>query len=153
MTMMERYLKDHWFASRSIGRLMLDLSAAKAAYEDACAYLPSAGAMNISGVKARRESSMVEITAIFAVEQYKAEAQSIARRLKRERETMRRIEQAVALAGLDPRENDYVRLRYFENRSVQAVSQRLFCSMATCGRIRAAVLEKMARAMPDAAEA
>jgi len=153
MTFVERYLKDYWFAARSIGRLMLDLDAAKAAYEDACGYLPSAGAMNASGVKTQRGDSPVEISAILAVQQYKAEAQSIARRLRDERETMRRIELVVAAAGLSARETAYVRLRYFENRSVQAVCQRLYCSAATCGRTREAVLEKLSRVLPEAAEA
>jgi len=53
------------------------------------------------------------------------------------------VEQAVSSAALEPREEEYVRLRYFENRSVEATAQRLYCSIATCGRIRESALKKI----------
>jgi DNA-directed RNA polymerase specialized sigma24 family protein len=69
--------------------------------------------------------------------------ESIEKRLEAERRRAAMVESAVTRAGLDPREEEYVRLRYFENRSVEATAQRLYCSIATCGRIRESALGKI----------
>ena len=151
MTDVERYLRSYWFATRSIGRLLFDLDAAKAAYTAAQEYLPSSlGAVDESGVKTQQHESAVETAAIIAASQYKAEVMSIERRLTAERAQKERIEQAVADAKLDAREQAYVRIRYFENRRVQAVAQRLYCSCATCGRIRERVLERIGHVLEEA---
>ena len=147
MRKVEQFLKDHWYATRSIGRLMLDLSAARHAYEQSCQSLPvTQGYLKACGTSSTRQSP-VEKAAIIAVDQFHAEVKSIELRLGDERRTVTQIEQAVRNACLSAPEANYVRLRYFENRSVEAVSQRLFCSAATCGRLRVSALDKIERAL------
>lgn len=125
MRAIERFLREYWFAQRSIGHIMLDLGAAKAALEQCAAQGGEAGAAR--AMTAQRG----------------AEVKSIARRLAEERTLMERIETALKDARLTERERDYVKLRYFENRSAEAVCQRMFVSPATGGRIRAAALKKL----------
>ena len=144
MTDMERYLKDHWYAQRSIGRLMLDLSLAKDAYQKSYDHIGLSCHYEQLGQRERRRLSPVERTAVIVVDQYRAELESIEKRLNEERRRIDMIERTVEHAGLDEQEKAYVRLRYFENKSVQAVAQRLYCSPATCGRLRERALKKIA---------
>jgi DNA-directed RNA polymerase specialized sigma subunit len=123
MRAIERFLREYWFAQRSIGHMMLDLGAAKAAAQCAA---------EVDGVAARAMAA-----------QRQAEVKSIARRLAEERTLMARIETALKDARLTEREREYVKLRYFENRSAEAVCQRMYISSATGGRIRAAALKKL----------
>lgn len=155
----ERYLKDYWYASRSIGRLMMDLTAARQAYEQSFAGLPVTDGYVKAPGRQRTFSSPVERAAVIASDQFHAEMLSIEQRLKAERRTLAMIEQAVARARLTEPEAGYVRLRYFEAKSVEAAAQRLYCSAATCGRLRVSALKKIERALrgleeqPDAARA
>lgn len=143
----ERFLKDYWYATRSIGRLMLDLTAARQAYEQSLHSLPvTDGYLKTQG-KHRSISSPVERAAVIAVDQFHAEMLSIEKRLKDERRTLSIIEQTVEKAGLTAPEAGYIRLRYFEARSVEAASQRLYCSAATCGRLRVSAIEKIERVL------
>ncbi len=143
----ERFLKDYWYATRSIGRLMLDLSAAKQAYEQSLTSLPvTEGYVKAQG-RRRSVSSPVERAAIIASDQFHAEMLSIEKRLLDERRTIALIEQTVKNAGLTAPEASYVRMRYFEARSVEAAAQRLYCSVATCGRLRVSALRKIERVL------
>jgi len=146
----ERYLKDYWYATRSIGRLMLDLSAARQAYEQSLTSLPVSGGYVKAAGRQRTGSSAVERAAVLAVDQFHAEVLSIEQRLMYERSTLSRIEQTVRDAGLTAPEAGYVRLRYFEGRSVEAAAQRLYCSAATCGRLRVSALGKIERVLNNA---
>lgn len=143
MTETERFLRERWFAAKSIGRLMLDLSIAKNAY--AQSYADASVTCDLTKVRSGQRSSLspVEYSAVLVVDHYRAEMESIERRLADERRRMAIVEQALKDAGLEPREEEYVRLRYFENRSVEATAQRLYCSVATCGRIRESALLKI----------
>lgn len=143
MSGVERFLREYWFARRSIGRLMLDLSSAKAALEHCYEQLPGAR-LEETGIRAAAASSPVEHAALVIVSQHRAEVASIEQRLAEERAMMARIEAALKEAVLSERECEYVRLRYFENRSAEAVCQRMFCSPATGGRIRETIIKKMA---------
>lgn len=143
----ERFLKDYWYATRSIGRLMLDLSAARQAYEQSLSSLPVTDGYVKTQGKHRAVSNPVERAAVIAVDQFHAEMLSIENRLNNERRTLAAIEQMVAKAGLTAPEAGYVRLRYFEARSVEAASQRLYCSVATCGRLRVSALGKIERVL------
>ncbi len=145
----ERFLKDYWYATRSIGRLMMDLSAARQAYEQSLTSLPVSGGYVKASRQQRNEHSAVERAAVIAVDQFHAEVLSIEKRLLQERSTLSRIEQTVNNAGLTAPEAGYVRLRYFEARSVEAAAQRLYCSVATCGRIRVSALNKITRLLND----
>ncbi len=145
----ERFLKDYWYATRSIGRLMLDLSAARQAYEQSLTSLPGSGGYVKAIRQQRTFHSAVERAAIIAVDQFHAEVLSIEKRLMHERSTLSHIEQTVQAAGLTAPEAGYVRLRYFESRSVEAAAQRLYCSAATCGRLRVSALEKIERVLSD----
>jgi DNA-directed RNA polymerase specialized sigma subunit len=145
MTEVERYLHEHWFATRSIGRLMMDLTLSKNAYlqshEDAsltCDY-------DKIRVKQRSNLSPVEYSAILVVDHYRAEMESIEKRLQDERRRIAMIEHTVRTAQLDTREDDLIRLRYYENRSIEATAQKLFCSTATYSRIRESALEKIGK--------
>lgn len=143
----ERFLKDYWYATRSIGRLMLDLTAARQAYEQSLTSLPVTDGFVKAQGKHRTISSPVERAAVIAVDQFHAEMLSIEKRLSDERRTLAAIEQTVEKAGLTAPEAGYVRLRYFESRSVEAAAQRLYCSVATCGRLRVAALGKIERVL------
>lgn len=146
MREVEMFLKDYWYATRSIGRLMLDLAAARHAYEQSRQSIPATGGF-IKTTRPRYSSgSAVERAAIIAVDQFRAEVESIERRLADERHTVELIEQTVRNAGLTAPEAGYVRLRYFEGKSVEAAAQRLFCSVATAGRLRVSALDKIERA-------
>lgn len=143
MTETERFLREKWFAQRSIGRLMMDLSLAKRAYQES--YADASVTCDLTKARSGQRSSLspVEYSAVLIVDHYRAEMESIEKRLNAERMRCEIIERAVKDARLDPREEEYVRLRYFENRSVEATAQRLYCSLATCGRIRESALRKV----------
>ena len=143
MSGVERYLREFWFARRSIGRLMMDLSSAKATLEHCYEQLPGAR-LSETGVRTMAASSPVEHAALIIIDQHRAEVMSIEQRLAEERATMAHIEAALKNAALSERECEYVRLRYFENRSAEAVCLRMYCSPATGGRIREGVIKKLA---------
>lgn len=144
MTDIERYLKDHMYAKRSIGRLMLDLGLAKSKYEQSYEHVGvSCNYKQVKTGERRQHVSPVEWSAVLIVDHFRAEVESIERRLSEERQKVEMIEQMVKSAVLDAQESEYVRLRYFEGRSVQAIAQRLYCSVATCGRIRERALGKL----------
>ena len=145
MADVEMILRDYWHAKRSVGRLMLQLSEAQRAYEMGVGDLPSSLDLGRTAGRQRRGSgsSPVERAAILLVDQLWAEVKSIERRLEEERRAMARIEEAVKAAGLSVRETEFVRLRYFENRSLEAAAQRLYCSATTCWRIKNAALKKI----------
>lgn len=147
MREIEIFLKDYWYATRSIGRLMLDLSAARHAYEQSRQYIPSTGGLIKTNKSRYAHDSAVEKAVILAVDQFRAEVESIERRLNYERRTIEIIEQTVANARLSAPEAAYIRLRYFEGKSVEASAQRLFCSVATAGRIRVCALDKIENAV------
>lgn len=143
MTDTERFLRERWFAQRSIGRLMMDLSLAKRAYQES--YADASVTCDLTKARSGQRSKLspVEYSAVLVVDHYRAEMESIEKRLAAERRKAALVEHAVSSAGLEPREEEYVRLRYFENRSVEATAQRLYCSLATCGRIRESALRKV----------
>lgn len=146
MREVELFLKEYWYAKRSIGRLMLDLAAARHAYEQSYESIPVSNGFSEAGKRRGNAQSPVERAVLIAVDHFRAEVESIERRLEEERRTMEQIETAVYRAGLIAPEAGYVRLRYFEGRSVEASAQRLYCSLATCGRLRVSALGKIERA-------
>lgn len=150
MADVEMFLRDYWHAKRSVGRLMLQLSEAQRAYEMGVGDLPSSLGMERAGGRQRRGGSPVERAAILLVDQLWAEVKSIEKRLEEERRAMARIEETVRAAGLSVREAEFVRLRYFENRSLEAAAQRLYCSATTCWRIKNGALKKI-KAVTDGA--
>jgi DNA-directed RNA polymerase specialized sigma24 family protein len=116
--------------------------------------MPVSGGYVKAGGQPRSRHSAVERAAVIAVDQFHAEVLSIEKRLMHERSTLARIEQTVNMAGLTAPEAGYVRLRYFEARSVEAAAQRLYCSVATCGRLRVSALNKIERVLSgDTAQA
>jgi len=130
MNSTEHFLKEYWFIQRSIGHMLLDLSAAQAAEAQFLARQAEGGP---PGHAERLIAS-----------QRRAEVMAIEVRLEEARGTLARIEAALRQAGLSERERQYVRLRYFENRSAEAVCQRMYVSPATGGRIRERALQKLA---------
>ncbi len=143
MTDIEMYLRDYWHARRSIGRLMHDLTEARYAYEKCASDIPLSGGVVRTSGKRRGGASPVERAAVLLADQLGAELKSIERRLNEERAAVERIEAVVRRAGLGAAEAGYVRLRYFENRRVEETAQKLFCSVASCGRIRLTALRKI----------
>ena len=150
MTDTERFLLDYWHARRCVGRLMLELSEAKRAYELGAGGLPSSLGHLREGSKQRSGASPVERAAILLVDQLAAEVKAIEKRLEQERRAMAQVEQAVRTAGLTVREAEFVRLRYFENRTLEASAQRLYCSSTTCWRIKNGARKKI-KAVTDGA--
>lgn len=146
LTETEKYLRERWYAVKSIGRLLMDLSLAKSAYQQAAESSPVTRDYTRIPTRQRSNLSPVEYSAVLIVDQYRAEVESIEHRLAGERAKAAAIEAAVESAGLSQREEEYVRLRYFENKSVEATAQRLFCSPATCGRLRESALNKIENA-------
>lgn len=128
MSPVERSLREYWFARRSIGRLLMDYSTAKAALEHSETKNPLSG---------------YEYAAQELIEQRRVEVKAIEQRLSDERATISRLESALKEAELTERECEYVRIRYFENRNAEAACQRMYCSPATGGRIREAVIIKL----------
>jgi len=139
----EQFLREHWHATRRIGRLMMDLSLARSAYLECCKGLESFGGVQTVRTKKKERRSPVEHSAIILVDQHRAELESIEKRLRQARATAAAVEYVVMNAGLDVREKEYIRLRYFENRAAESVAQRMFCSTATCRRIRGRAIEKI----------
>jgi DNA-directed RNA polymerase specialized sigma subunit len=150
MTDVEMYLRDYWHARRSIGRLMLRLTEVRAAYAAGVAEMRSTGGIVKLGDKQYSGTSSVERAAMLLVDELGAEVKSIEKRLADERRTMADIETVVASAGLRKNELEVVRARYFENLSLEAAAQRLYCSKATCWRVKNAALSKIAAAMRNA---
>jgi len=130
MNSTEHFLKEYWFIQRSIGHMLLDLGAAQAAEAQFLAR--------------QAEGSAPGHADRLIASQRRAEVMAIEARLDEARSTMARIETTVKQANLSERERQYVRLRYFENRSAEAVCQRMYVSPATGGRIRERALEKLA---------
>ena len=148
MADVEMFLRDYWHARRSVGRLMHDLKEAQAAYKLGASNLPtSSGGRVGAGGKRYSGTSPVERAALLLVDQLGAEVRSIEQRLMEERRTMAHIETVVEAARLSVKELDFVRLRYMENHSVQATAQRLFCSPATCWRLKNAALDKISKVL------
>ena len=148
MTETEAFLRERWYAGRCVRRLLIDLTLAKSACEEAYASCGlSCDYSEINTQKQRSSLSPVEYSAILVADHYRAEMESIESRLSSERVRAMLVERAVKAARLSQREEDYVRLRYFENRSVEATAQRLYCSPATCGRLRESALSKIEDAM------
>ena len=139
----ERLLLDYWHAKRCVGRLMLELAEAKRAYEMGAADLPSSLGHLREGTRQRGCGSPVERAAILLADQLAAEVKAIEKRLEQERRAMADVEAVVKAAGLEVREAELVRLRYFENRSLEAAAQRLYCSATTCWRIKNGALKKI----------
>jgi len=131
MNSTEYFLKEYWYLQRSIGHMLLDLSAAQAAEAQ---------------LRARLEEGCPagDVERLIALQRH-AEVMAIEARLDEARGTIARIETALKEAGLSERERQYVRLRYFENRSAEAVCQRMYVSPATGGRIREKALGKLAK--------
>ena len=141
----EQFLKERWYALRCIGTLMIDLTLAEGAYRRSYDDVALTCDYEKLRTREKRFLSPVERAAIIVVDNYRAEVESIERRLIRERSKAALVEKTVKDAGLSAREAAYVRLRYFENRSVTSVAQRLYCSAATCGRLRESALKKIER--------
>lgn len=144
MTNVEMFLRDYWHAKRSIGRLRLALTEARAAYERGAADVRCTSSLKCSGRKRSGGESAVERAAILLVDELGAEVKSIEKRLMDERRTIANIEAVVAAAALHHQEMEYVRARYFDNLSVEAVAQRMFCSTVTCWRLKKSSLGKIA---------
>jgi DNA-directed RNA polymerase specialized sigma24 family protein len=146
MTAIEQYLKNYWFATRNIGRLMLDLNAAKHAYEESYGSVPISKYHELR-VKQRKNISPTELAYLIEVNQYSAEVESIETRLREERATIAVIECTVRKAKLAPREEEYVRLRYYENQPAHLVARKMYCSESTAALIRNRALEKVKTVM------
>ncbi len=147
MNSVERYLTEYWYAKKSIGRLMIDLSLANHVYEQSYSYVHISGNYERIRTKEKKNLSSVELAAVIILDERKAEIRSIEKRLTEERKRITDIENTVEKARLCARETDYVRLRYFEKNSAETVAQRLFCSAATCGRIRQSAVKKIEQIM------
>lgn len=140
----EQFLRERWYAQKCIGRLLIDLTLAKSAYQEA--YTSCGLSCNYDKIKTKKQRSTlspVEFSAILVIDQFRAEMESIERKLAAERGKTYLIEQVLKAAALKPREEEYIRIRYFENRTVEATAQRLYCSIATCGRLRESALSKV----------
>jgi len=145
MSSLERYLREYWFAKKSVGRLLIELSLAKHAYEESYSFVAISGDYERIKIKEKKNISSVELAAIVIVDEYKAAVMSIEKRIVCERKKAQAIEESVDKVRLNAREAEYVRLRYFENKSARTVAQRLYCSSATCGRIRQSALRKIGK--------
>ncbi|MGI5919802.1 MAG: hypothetical protein ACOX8N_09180 [Christensenellales bacterium] len=143
MTNVEMFLRDYWHAKRSIGRLKLALTEACAAYERGAADVRCTSSLQRVGRKRSGGESAVERAAILLVDELGAEVKAIEKRLMDERRTIAHIEAVVAAASLHQQEMEYVRARYFDNLSVEAVAQRMYCSTVTCWRLKKSALEKI----------
>ena len=149
MKQIEEMLKDYWYLKRDAKRLMLDLSMAQHAYEHCMHELPSSCRYSVIKSKNRRIAKPVEINVIIMIDEYRAQVESIEKRLEKTRTAMARIDDILYKAELDARQGEYIRLRYFENMSAEAVSRKMFCSEATCRRIRRDTLEKVSNVLKE----
>lgn len=143
LTEVELFLRDYWHAKRGIGRLMLELSEARRAYEQGASSLPSSLGNIREGSRSGRAGSPVERAAILLVDHLSAEVKSIEKRLAEERRAMAHIEAVVQAARLSVKETELVHLRYFENRTLEACAQRLYSSPSTCWRLKNDALDKI----------
>jgi predicted DNA-binding protein (UPF0251 family) len=150
MTDVEMFLRDYWHAKRSIGRLKLALTEARAAYERGAADVRCTSRLEHSGRKRSGGESAVERAAILLVDELGAEVKSIEKRLMDERRMIAHIEAVMAAAALHQQEMEYVRARYFENLSVEAVAQRMYCSTVTCWRLKKSALGKISAVLNGA---
>jgi len=150
MDNVEMFLRDYWQARRSVARLIQELKEAQTAYELGAASLPSSGGMVRMGDRQYSGTSSVERAAMLLVDELGAEVKAIEKRLAQERQAMAYIEAMVGSAGLRKQEMEFIRLRYFENLGVEAVAQRMFCSLSTCWRLKKRAIAKIGAALSGA---
>lgn len=143
MTETEKYLREYWYARKNIRHLLIDLKLAKSAYQEACGNYGSSANYSKIKTKERSRLSPVEYSVILAVDLYRTELENIERKLEEERRRITIIEKIVKVSKLSRHEEDYVRLRFFENRNLEDTAQRMYCSIATCGRLRESALKKI----------
>ncbi len=147
----EALLKEYYYLKKESKKLMTDLSLAKHAYEHSMNELPSSCRYSVVKSKDKRIAKPVEVNVMIMLDEYWAQVESIKKRLEDTRAKIEKIENAICKAGLDARQREYISLRYFSNLSAEAVSQRMYCSTATCRRIRRAVLKRIEETIKEPA--
>ncbi len=147
MTDTEIYLYKYLDAKKEIARLLNDLDGVKARYESAYERPNMATNYSLARVKKPAEMSVVERTVILIVDGLRAEVEAVEGKLKEARYTIDMIEHTVKLAGLDGREREYVRLRYFEGRSAESTAIKMGISERTRDGVRNSALGKLDRAL------
>ncbi len=138
----ERYLKEYWYADKAVGRLVHDLDIARDKYNrNIDSTVISCGSVK-TGTN-NNTTSPTERAAILAERVYSDEIAEIERQLNTERGKKERIDKEISEAALTRREDEYVRMRYKENRSVRYISMILGKDERTCQRIRIEALGKI----------
>ena len=138
--MTENDLRGVYYAERDMRRLLCDLQKLEQRYEEEYTNDHRKKSEVISQ-KTKVKRSPVEEKVIVLVDHFSAEVDSAKRELAGRRALIESIKQAVLRAGLSPREQEYVRLRYYESRSVEALERIM--SYTKTDRIRRSVLEKL----------
>ena len=147
MREVEKYLWEHRARSREYKRMLLDFTLAQHAYEESYLNMPSSCNFDTVRERNRKIAKPVEIKAMIVIDRHRAQVESIERRMKEAKAIIDAIEDTISRAGLNSREREYVRMRYFCDLTAQAVALRMFVSDATSGRIRVAALVKIRKVM------
>lgn len=143
MTDTERYLYKVWYAKRDQKRLTQDLALAQSAYESAYENQCCKVNYDVAIKKQPSKRSPTEQAVILIVDEYKAQLDSIESELLLCRVIIKEANKTLDKAGLSCREEEYIRLRYFNKYSAEKVAKDLFCSYETSNMIRKRALEKI----------
>ena len=150
MKHVEEFLREYWYLMREKRTLIIDLSLAQHAYEQSAERLPSSCRYSVVKSRNRQIAKPVEITAMIMIDEYRATADSLVKHLEEINARIANIEKVVIQAGLDSRQREYIRLRYFKKLSAEAAAQALYCSTSTCRRINRKALEQISKTLHQA---
>ena len=141
MTELENYLSGYSAHIRTIKRLENELRSAKDIYNNAVGLSPPV--LTLVKTDTKRIHKPTEDAAIALVHSLGAEVERVKRLLQTERLELMAIENLVNASALNGREREYVILKYYEGRSNEYMSGKMYCSVKTLGRTREGLLKKI----------
>ena len=144
----EDYLNQVYYARSNIRRLLRRLSDVKFEYErdmDACRVTQ----YDVVTKKRKTKSSPVEKAVILIVNKHGRRVGEMEDEITGWEAVLADVKRTVELTELDCREKEYVRLRYFENKSADSTAQSMNYSVEQARRIKRSALRKIENTIND----
>lgn len=142
MTDLENYLTEYYHATQALRRLSVELITATKTYENNVSLYPGHD-FNAIRTKNKKILKPVEEAVELMEKIYDKEKQRIDIKITENDAKIREITALVDAAGLTGREYEYVRLRYWEGKQVEATGRAMGYEHTQLGEIRKAALEKI----------
>ncbi|MCK9480038.1 MAG: hypothetical protein M0R40_11160 [Firmicutes bacterium] len=144
MTETERYLYSYNYAIKEKTRLIKALEALRVQYTNYEAQYPC-GLTALRNRATREVKRPTEQAAIYLVDHLSADIQKLNDSIRNETLKLSAIENLVDSAGLNGREREYVRLKYYEGKSREYIAMQWCKSVETVSLTRRSALEKIER--------